>query len=255
MQLPGRLRDTTLGDVLGTLHRSRATGGLELIECVGHDIGRRHVIQLVDGVIVGVTSDAPSTRLGGFLDLESSRVEPLLADQETEGRLGETLLARGLITHDQLRSALDRQFRCRLEGLFRLADANLRFRPPRPRIEDPTAPPPLDRVDFLHGRPRARHRAAVDPSDQESRDSTRRSRPSAHADRDPPHKKRDRRRSEALAVLGLCDGANQKQVRSAFRKLAQTLHPDRYPDATPQRRVELLKRFSELSRAFHVLAG
>lgn len=60
MILPGRLASTTLGDLLGALHRARTTGALELVEIAsaGRGVpGRRHKLHLVDGDVAGVETD------------------------------------------------------------------------------------------------------------------------------------------------------------------------------------------------------
>jgi DnaJ-domain-containing protein 1 len=49
MHLPGRLSRTTLGDLLGRLHRSHASGALEL-----RARGRRHRIHLERGAVIAV---------------------------------------------------------------------------------------------------------------------------------------------------------------------------------------------------------
>ena len=52
MHLPGRLSRTTLGDLLGRLHRSCSTGALELAAR-----GRRHRIHLERGAVIAVDLD------------------------------------------------------------------------------------------------------------------------------------------------------------------------------------------------------
>lgn len=63
LELPGRLERSTLGDVLGALHRSGATGALRIDES-GPNGSRQHVIYLRDGLIADVESAAaaPSAR-------------------------------------------------------------------------------------------------------------------------------------------------------------------------------------------------
>ena len=53
MQLPGRLRLTSVGDLLGALYRGAATGVLELTE---EAFGRRHRVLLREGLVVAVES-------------------------------------------------------------------------------------------------------------------------------------------------------------------------------------------------------
>lgn len=227
MNLPGRLRDTTLGDVLGTLFRARATGTLQLIELAGPASGRVHSIVFVEGAITSIEPGVSAGKLGEILDVDVMARRRYSA--EHHHRIGEYLVDAGIVTADRLRTALHEQLQARLEGLYRLADARLSFRPPRPADGDPTAPEPLEQGEFLHGRPRKRRDDAVTPAGQRS-------------DRD-----------EALRTLGLPNGASRSEVQAAFRRLAQESHPDRKPDATDAERRELLRRFSSLSRAYHKL--
>ena len=56
LELPGRLERSTLGDVLGALYRSGATGALRLDEAGPQ--GSQHVIYLRDGLIANIDSPA-----------------------------------------------------------------------------------------------------------------------------------------------------------------------------------------------------
>lgn len=217
MMIPGRLKDTTLGDVFGTLHRARATGYLELVER-GYYAGRAHLIQFEEGNIVAVQSPL-GPRLGELLQLRPSS-SPLPS--------GQAWLSQGLISQEELRQALRTQLQQRLEQLFQFQDADLRFRIPRPRQEDPTAPPALQREEFLHNRPRKRRQAPAQ------------SFLSSHS-------------LEAFRLLGLRPGASQSEIQQAFRRLAQNAHPDRHRLASVEERQQLMKRFAELSRAYHTL--
>jgi len=49
------------------------------------------------------------------------------------------------------------------------------------------------------------------------------------------------------AILGVSQGASQKAIQHAFRKLAQTCHPDRSTSAVAK------ERFQELVEAYQVL--
>lgn len=218
MQLPGRLKDTTLGDLLGTLHRERATGFLELVE----PSQRTHRIELWDGRVQSVETEAPGPRLGDLLDVSELEIPG-------EGRLGESLIAQGLVSHLQLEKALHRQTLSRLELLFGIEEASIRFRAPRPRADDPTIPAPLETEEFLTGRPRKR---------------------GASADQSPL-----RRTTSALGVLGLGEGASSADIRRAFRELAGKHHPDRHPGLNAEERAQLFRRFAEISRAYHALTG
>ena len=187
MQLPGRLRLTTLGDVLGALYREQATGALELTECAGVNTGVAHRIHLVNGLVVDVTSQAlPGA--GGVRERQRSR----------------------------------------LDALFRLTDARLTFHVARARSNVTALP--LGPSEFLFGRPRAR-------------EST------------PGPKRRDPVRARALSTLGLPENADPVTVQQAFRKLASRCHPDRFPDANADQRAVLMRRFAELTAAYHSLVA
>jgi hypothetical protein len=57
MHLPGRLSSSTLGDLLGSLHRAKVTGTVELAEIAtfgGAVPGRIHRLHLRAGLVVGV---------------------------------------------------------------------------------------------------------------------------------------------------------------------------------------------------------
>ena len=68
MLLPGRLSASTLGDLLGALHREGITGLLELSEIRGPRglsvPGRIHRIHLRGGLVVAVETPLPVRRLG-----------------------------------------------------------------------------------------------------------------------------------------------------------------------------------------------
>jgi DnaJ domain len=59
------------------------------------------------------------------------------------------------------------------------------------------------------------------------------------------------RRAAALAVLGLPTHATGAQIIDAYRRLARTTHPD----ATGRTDAAAARRFSEISDAYHLLAG
>src|SRR2546430_52784 len=63
MRLPGRLKLTTLGDLLGTLHRALASGMIELIE----DSGRTHRVHLRSGCVSAVEVDGAAPQLAELL--------------------------------------------------------------------------------------------------------------------------------------------------------------------------------------------
>jgi len=221
MLLPGRLRDTTLGDLLGTLHRARATGRLSLID----DQGQSHDVVLRDGLIHEVITRL-GPRLGDVLD-QDDRWAPEAAHAEL--RLGEYLLRQGKVSGDELREALGKLNLLKLDRLFQLSDAMVRFHVVRPPRADEAGPRILDTTEFLGGRPRKHAREAV--------------------------QRRHPSRGEALEVLGLPAGASRDDIRQAFRALAQRCHPDRHPDASAVEKTRLIVQFSRLTHAYHALLG
>lgn len=236
MRLPGRLSRTTLGDLLGALYRAGVDGVLELKQ----DAERRHEIHLRHGQIVHVDSQLGSPRLGELLsERAGNQLGPELAarlGQDDFGSLsvGLRALRMGLVGGHVVSRALHEQARKRLDALFLLEEADIRFHPPRrPRaVQLPC--PPLRPVEFLHGRQRRRDRL----SDTVRTDGA-----------------RPAPRLRALAVLGLGPQATAEDVRLAFRRLAAAWHPDRLPVGSERERQRAGERFAELSQAFHALSA
>lgn len=240
MNLPGRLKLSTLGDVLGALFREGATGVLELTEESGARAGRMHRVHIVGGLVAHVESEIPTARLGGLLkrlgllsERDLARVEERL-ELEPGRSIGELLVAEGCIQREHLERALRIQRRERMERLYLLSDARLAFRVAR---KDPEAPveEPLDPREFLHGRPRARARDAAEPA--------------------APSHRHDPIRTRALATLGLPENADRLSVQRAFRKLAAEIHPDRFPTVNNDDKAQLMRRFAELTAAYHSLVA
>jgi hypothetical protein len=235
VHLPGRLGTTTLGDVLGALHRERATGTLELDEVVTGS-GRVHRVHLRNGLIRSVETGARTRRVGEILrheGLVAQRLVPVLERvvlHAVDRPCGQLLLDARVVTARGLAEALDRQQRDRLECLYRLSDARVRFRVAR-RPPGDAGTLPMGPGDFLHGRPRARDRG-------EGASGPRR--------RDPV-------RERALRTLGLTEGATSRDVQDAFRRLAGRAHPDRFPGASTEEKEALARRFSAISSAYHAL--
>ena len=243
MQLPGRLRSTTLGDLLGALHRAAVTGTLELIE----DRGRTHHIHWMQGLVVAVEIDGASPSLAEFLRGEGAVDEDVLrlsllraiASRRLHGKV---LIDEFRVPPSRVGAALRRQMLARLSTLERLDDARLSFRvavrPPRGALvgaerhaasqPTPTWDTPLGAYEFLHGRRRARERAPAP---------------------------RDSRTAEAAPwrVLGLAPGAEVSAVKRAYRRLARTVHPDLHPEADDATRRSLESRFVELTDAYRAL--
>jgi len=129
MHLPGRLSASTLGDLLGALHRERVTGLLELSEVRGPRgrsvPGRIHRIHLRGGLVVAVES-----ALGADL---RERLEALFAIEEATlaFRTARPLAAQPMLL-------LPRDF---LHGRPRARDRGRTGATPRGRSADETPPP------------------------------------------------------------------------------------------------------------------
>jgi hypothetical protein len=237
MLLPGRLGATTLGDLLGTLYRARATGVLELVELDGAAAGRTHRVELERGLVAHVDTPLRVPRLGeilqggGFLAPTAARRLESRAISCRQS-IGAILLEEGLCSPQVLGAALRHQLRSRLDALFVLGDARVGFHVACPRASRHDLPVPLSPHETLHGRPRRREPPAAR---QGSRANSARAR--------------------AFAVLGLEAGADRARVQRAFRQRAAQVHPDRHPQASATERAALLRRFSELSAAYHELVA
>lgn len=55
--------------------------------------------------------------------------------------------------------------------------------------------------------------------------------------------------ADPYSILGVARGANEKDIKSAYRKLAKELHPDRNKD-----NLNAAERFSEVTRAYDLLS-
>jgi hypothetical protein len=241
MNLPGSLKLTTLGDLLGELYRARASGVLELVEVSGVSAGRCHRVYLDGGLVDGVDSALAAPKLGellvreGLLTLDGVRTLLRRLVEEPDKKAGQILLSERLLDTGLLQAALRAQLRSKLDALFRLPDARVRFHVRRPRDND--LPPPLLPREFLFGRPRARARAERRAESQ---------RPQAAPS--------DARERAAYRELGLEPGTDADTLRRTFRKLAASHHPDRYPRASVREKELIAQRFSRISEAYHRLA-
>ena len=54
-------------------------------------------------------------------------------------------------------------------------------------------------------------------------------------------------------LLGISRGADEGEIKKAFRRLARELHPDRHPSAAPEDLRDLERRFAEVSAAYRRL--
>jgi hypothetical protein len=255
MNLPGRLRSTTLGDLLGALYRDRASGVLELLEDRGVGAGRSHRLYVHGGLVEEVDTPIRAEKLGellkhqGFLGDDGYRWLRRRLTEVPSERAGALLVRAGIVSREAIGAVLRHQLRTRLEALFGVADAIVRFHVPRPRLVEPDRPLPLSPREFLHGRPRYRDRGCPRPESRPPSAAT------GHSAPRNPGGRNDPLRTRALVVLGLGPEADRGAVQQAFRRLAANVHPDRHPRATPREKAELIRRFAELSAAYHSLVA
>ncbi|MGC4064699.1 MAG: DnaJ domain-containing protein [Polyangiaceae bacterium] len=243
MQLSGRLRLTTLGDLLGAVLREKLTGTLELTEDKGPTAGNVHRLHLVQGHVVQVDTHETVQPIGemlvraGWFDA-AHLVTYVDAARQSGVPLGKWLVDSGLVSTDAITEAVVRQLRTRLDRLFRVEDARVTFRLVQPRRRELDAPRWLEPSEYLIGRPRARDRKygkdALAPGSTSAVD---------------PQRQRD------LALFGLKYDADDDAVRSAFRRLVRTYHPDRNPGATPFQLEAYRQRFIEMNAAYHRLVS
>jgi hypothetical protein len=245
MHLPGRLRATTLGDLLGELHRGSASGTLELVE--GN--GRTHRVHLARGLVTAVEVDRASASLGEVLrreDLldEDTLRRSLLRALASRRLHGEVLIRDFHLSPEIVGRALRRQLMLRLQILDELGDAQLFYRaavrPPRGALVDE----PLSPGEFLAGKKRTRDREAEPAS------GTYRTTP-----RTQPLGAIDRGRAVAYRTLGLSSGAQEDEIKRAYRRLVRAYHPDLHPDATHEERRTLSARFAEVTAAYRSLVA
>src|SRR5512132_1515723 len=192
MQLPGRLSASTLGDLLGALHRERTSGRLELAEIrgpVGRSVaGRIHRIHLVSGLVTTVETELPVPPLGEILKrrgaFDAAALSRLLRriDAGDPRTTGEILVTERLARVDAVRAGLEQQLRQRLDALFEIEDARVAFRTARPSGRELWSARPLAPGDFLHGRPRRRDSAGNAAKSTPGA----RSAPANDAEREPP---------------------------------------------------------------------
>ncbi len=227
------------------------SGVLELVEVEGARSGRSHRVYFDAGLVEDVDTSLAHPRLGeilardGLLSMSAlARLARRLLEQPGK-RVGEILVEEGLGSADLVAAALRRQQKSRLDALYSLSEALIRFHVPRPRSG--FRPTPLSPREFLHGRPRARARLRSRVTERFSFGS-REPRPSAA----PPS---DAKRLAAYRALGLEPGATARDVQRAFRKLAAEQHPDRFPLASSLEKARHLSHFAALSAAYHLLVG
>ena len=165
--LPGKLDRSTLGDVLGTLFRGRATGFLELGEGRGPRAGKRHFVFLSSGRPTAVVSDGPALgeilRRGGNVSDEALSSAHEAKRRGDERLTGELLCDLGSVDMGTVERGMAEQTRTRLDRLFGMVEAELRFHVTR--LGETVVPLPLRAAfgapqlgprDYLFGRPRRR---------------------------------------------------------------------------------------------------
>jgi len=247
MQLPGRLKATTLGDLLGSLHRGRASGTLELVE----PGGRAHRVHLSNGLVIAVEVDRAASSLGEILRQEQQVDDDtlrrsLLRAMASRRLHGEVLVRDFHLSPEIVGRALRRQLMLRLQMLEQLADAQVFYRvtmrPPRGALVDA----PLHASEFLAGRKRARDRAPETPSGAFR---------SAHRVPSGFPGSIDTKRLTAYRALGLAAGAPADEIKRAYRRLVREYHPDLHPDATHEERRTLSARFAEVTAAYKSLVA
>jgi hypothetical protein len=199
MLLPSRLRETTLGDLLAALHRAYASGVLELVVP-----GRRHAIHLRRGLVHAVECSEGAHRFGDLATDSGLCPRNAVEHASREAiarntRIGQHLVARGVLTPASRDRVLQAQRARRLDTLYGLADADLRFHVARPLPPGSAEQSPMSAGEAFHGRARRRDRA-------------------------PVHISGDRRR--ALRVLGLDESTTPTQLRARYRERVTALHPD-----------------------------
>jgi DnaJ-domain-containing protein 1 len=233
MHLPSRLRSTTLGDLLGRLHRARANGTLELVE----DRGRVHRVHLAGGLLVAVELDGASPSLAEILRSERAANDDVLRRSFllaiASRRLhGEVLISEFRVSPALVASALRRQVAARLAAIDGLGDARVMFRvalrPPRWALERA----PLDAKEFLHGRRRARE---ASPADLPATGSA-------------------TEESNAWRLLGISPKTDMAGIKRAYRQLVRAVHPDLHPGATEDQRHALEARFVKITEAYRLCA-
>jgi DnaJ-domain-containing protein 1 len=246
MQLPGRLKTTTLGDLLGTLHRSAASGNLELVEASG----RTHRIFLLRGLVTAVELDRASASLAEILRREGAIDEDtlrrsLLRAMASRRLHGEILVRDFALSPEVVGRALRMQLMLRLAVLEELADAQVFYRvtmrPPRGALENE----PLAPSEFLAGRKRARDREVSPPSGARYKSARPAHAPGAY----------DPARAGAYRALGLPFGADDQEIKRAYRRLVRNYHPDLHPDATHEEKRALERSFAEVTAAYRALVA
>ena len=246
MQLPGRLKATTLGDLLGALHRSGSTGTLELAE----PSGRLHRVHLASGLVTAAELDRATASLAEILrrqdEVDEDTLRRSLLRAMASRRLhGEVLVRDFHLSPTVVGRALRRQVMLRLQVLEELGDAQICFRvtvrPPRGALTDE----PLDAPEFLAGRKRTRDKGSIPASGTYRANGSGSGLPGGW----------DPARAQAYRALGVSFDADATAVKQAYRRLVRAYHPDLHPDASHDERKALAARVSEVTAAYRALVA
>ena len=246
MHLPGRLKATTLGDLLGALHRGASTGTLELAEASG----RVHRVHLTQGLVTAVELDRATASLAEILrrqdEIDEDTLRRSLLRAMASRRLhGEVLVRDFHLSPSVVGRALRRQIMLRLQVLEELGDAQIGFRvtvrPPRGALTNE----PLAAPEFLAGRKRTRDRATDHASGTFRSNAASSSLPGGW----------DPARASAYRALGVSFNAEPTEIKQAYRRLVRAYHPDLHPEATHDERKTLSSRFAEITAAYRALVA
>jgi DnaJ-domain-containing protein 1 len=249
MHLPGRLKATTLGDLLGAVHREQSTGTLELTE----PSGRMHRIHLAGGLVTAVELDRATASLAEILrrqeEIDEDTLRRSLLRAMASRRLhGEVLVRDFHLSPSVVGRALRAQVMLRLQILEELTDAQVAFRvtvkPPRGALVDS----PLRAPEFLAGRKRLRDRSAEQPRRGTYRASGASAGGGMPGGWDPA-------RASAYRALGVTFNADTTEVKQAYRRLVRAYHPDLHPEASHDERKTLSSRFAEVTAAYRTLVA
>ncbi|MFO0664307.1 MAG: J domain-containing protein [Polyangiaceae bacterium] len=241
MDLPSRLQSTTVGDLLGALHRENASGSLELEE----PSGKVHRVHVSRGRVTSVEVDRASASLAEILRSEEAVAEDvlrrsLLRALASQRLHGDVLTSDFGVPANVVDLALRRQLKTRLAALDHIEDARVRFRVAVRAPRGALAEKPLQAPEFLHGRRRARDRAPFSSS----------ARPETFVSAGL----RDVLKERAVRLLGLTSD-DPREAKVAYRRLARELHPDLHPQASDEERARLSERFSEVTAAYKTLVA
>ncbi len=258
MQLPGRLRGSSLTMVLGVLHAARTTGVLEVSR---HEF-EVHRIAFVDGLVCAVEAAGPTPSLADVLRrmnacAEDSLRKSLRRALSENRKLGEVLVEEQRVSPTMVQVALRRQLLERINVLKLLPDANIRFRvATRPPLtlsalsglcpEDYMSPAELrDALGYKEVPPDA----VLTPLAPRVEYAAPSKAPSAT----PPFL--DPAKYRAYETLGLRPGADAADVKRAFRRLAHAFHPDTNQGSSTEERQHLSERFQKVTQAYRTLVA